>query len=216
MQSTAQMQENESQLTPPRTSHHIITTQSTIPITNPCRRLRAVVKLDIEEKHRRLGDGDLARLTLLVLRNDNGEQAVLHGCRDGVLVDTGRERKTSAEFPYAALRHPELGLGLLGLSGLLPLGNFGGTLNSTLILDSSLVALVTVCTLDGTLGRSALDEAGWWSTRGVAALGVAFDGQGVGVGEFDLHILLLNSGEFAVEFVGILEFLDVELGGEGL
>jgi hypothetical protein len=213
------MQGNESQLTP-RTSHHIITTPSTVSITNPCRTLRAepkpVVKLDIADKYWRLGDGDLAWLALLVLRNDNGEQAVLHGCRDGVLVDSGRERKTPAELADAALRYPEPGLRLLRLSGLPLLGNFGGTLNSTLILDSSLVGLVTVCTLDGTLGRSALDEAGRWSTRGVAALGAAFDGQGVGVGEFDLDILLLNSGEFAVEFVGILEFLDVELGGEGL
>jgi len=214
-----QMQESKSQLIP--SSHHqIITIHPEIPITNPCRKLRAepksVFKVDMEQEGQRLGDGNLARLALLMLGDDNGEQTVLHGCRDGVLVDARRESEGPAEFSNAALRDPELGFRLLGLSRLLLLGDSGGTLSSTLILNCSLVSLVTVCILDGTMSRSTLDKASWWSTRGVTALGAALDGQGVGVGEFDLDILLLDSGKFAVEFVRILEFLDVELWGKSL
>jgi hypothetical protein len=166
------------------------------------------------------GDGDLARLGLLLLGNDNGEQAVLHGSSDMVLVDTRWECEASAEVADAAFRDPELGFGLLvvllGLGGLV-LGDLGGSTLSTLIFDGSLVCLVVaVATFDGTLRGTAFDEASWWSAGRVVALGAALDGQGMGVRELDLNVLLLDSREFAVEFVGILEFLHVELGSEGL
>ena len=41
------------------------------------------------------------------------------------------------------------------------------------------------------------------------------DGQGVIVGPFDVDVLLLDTGEFSVEFVALLGFLYVELGSEG-
>jgi len=215
------MQENEGQLTL-SIHHQIITTIHHPPrqCTDPRRTLKSepksVVKVDIEES-RRLGDGDLARFALLVLGNDNGEHAVLHGSSDVVLIDTSWERKAATKFSNTALRDPKLGLGLVGLCGLLLLGDLGGSaLSSSLILDASLVSLVVVCTFDGTFGRSVLDEAGRGSAGGVGALGAAFDGQGVGISEFDLDILLLDPREFAVELVGVLDFLDVELGGEGL
>jgi len=185
-----------------------------------------VVKVEVEFRKRcwRLrGDGDLARLGLLLLGNDNGEQAVLHGSGDMVLVDTSWECEASAEMADAAFRDPELGFGLLvvlvlvWLGGLVSLGDFSGSTLSTLIFNGSLVCLVvTVAILDGTLRGTAFDEASWWSTGRVVALGAALDGQGMGIRELDLNVLLLDSGEFAVEFVGILEFLHVELGSEGL
>jgi len=169
------------------------------------------------------GDGDLARLGLLLLGNDNGEQAVLHGSGDMVLVDTSWECEASAEMTDAAFRDPELGfrllvvLVLLWLGGLVSLGDLSGSTLSTLIFDGSLVCLVVaVATFDGTLRGTAFDEASWWSAGRVVALGAALDGQGMGVRELDLNVLLLDSREFAVEFVGILEFLHVELGSEGL
>jgi len=76
--------------------------------------------------------------------------------------------------------------------------------------------VVVLALSDGTLGRSILDEASWWSAGGVAPLGAAFDGQSVGISELNLDVFLLNAREFAVEFVGILDFLDIELGCEGL
>lgn len=173
-----------------------------------------MVNVDIKGDWR-LGDGDLSRLALLVLRDGDGEQAILHGSGDAVLVDTGWEGKGPTELADAALGDPELGLGFLGLGRLLVLGDLGGTL-STLILDGSLMSLVVVRTLDRTLSWGTLDEASRGSAGGVAALGVALDGQGMSISKLDLDILLLDSGEFAVEFVGVFEFLDIKLGGEGL
>lgn len=182
------------------------------------------VEVDFGKRCWRLrGDGDLARLGLLLLGNDNGEQAVLHGSGDMVLVDTSWECEASAEMTDAAFRDPELGfrllvvLVLLWLGGLVSLGDLSGSTLSTLIFDGSLVCLVVaVATFDGTLRGTAFDEASWWSAGRVVALGAALDGQGMGVRELDLNVLLLDSREFAVEFVGILEFLHVELGSEGL
>jgi len=175
-----------------------------------------VTSIDIEEECWCLGDGDLARLALLVLRNDDAKQTILHGRSDVILVDAGREGEGARELSNTAFRYPELGLRLLGLSGLLPLGDFGGSAFCALVFDGGFVSFVAVGSLDGTLGRSTLDETSGWCTRGVAAFGTAFDGQCVGVGEFDLDILLLDTGKLAVEFVGVLNFLDVELGSEGL
>jgi len=50
----------------------------------------------------------------------------------------------------------------------------------------------------------------------VGALGAAADVDGLLVNELDLNVLLVNAGQFAVEFVGVFDFLDIELGLEGL
>jgi len=201
----------------PRNRHQIISAIAKYPsVPNVESELNAGMKIDIEEEGWCLGDGDLARLALLVLGDDNAEQTILHACSDVVLVDTGREGEGAREFSDTAFRDPKLGLRLLGLSRLILLGDLGGSAFSTLVLDGGLVSLVSVGSLDGTLGWSTLDETSGWSARGVASLGTAFDGQRVGVGEFDLDILLLDTGKLAVEVVSVLVFLDVELGGEGL
>jgi len=147
----------------------------------------------------------------------DAEDSVVHRGLDIILVDTSREAEAAREFSDAALTDPVFGF-VLGLSGLLLLGgNLGGCL-STFLLDGCLVrSLVAILALsDGTLGRSILDKASWWSAGGVAMLGAAFDGQGMGIRELNLDVLLLNTREFAVEFVCILDFLDIELGSEGL
>jgi hypothetical protein len=146
----------------------------------------------------------------------NAKDSVLHRSLHLILVNTGGEGEAAGEFANAALGNPELNIILGLLSGPVLLDNLGGSL-STLVLNSSLVSLVSLLAFgDGTLGWCILNEAGWWSTGGIAALGVAFDGQSVGVRELDVNILLLNAGKFAVEFIGILDFLDIELGSEGL
>ena len=38
----------------------------------------------------------------------------------------------------------------------------------------------------------------------------------MGIGELNVDVLLINAWEFAMEFVGILDFLYVEFGTEGL
>jgi hypothetical protein len=152
---------------------------------------------------------------LLGLGNMNTKDSVFHRGLDVVLVDTGREGEAAGELANAALGNPELGF-IRSLSALILLGDFGGSL-STLVLNSSLVSLVILLAFgNGSLGWCTLDEASGWSTGGIAALGVTLDSQGVSISELDLNVLLLNAREFAVEFVGILNFLDIELGSEGL
>lgn len=175
-----------------------------------------MVNVDIEEGSWCLGDGDLARLGLLVLRNDNAEQTVLHGGCDIVLVDASWERERARELSNTALRDPELRFRFLGASGLGLLGNFGGSAFCTFVLDGSLVGLVTIGTLDGTSSWSTFDEASGRGTGLIRALGATLDGDGVVIAELDLDVLLLDTGEFAVQLIVVLDLLDVELGVEGL
>jgi len=165
-------------------------------------------------------DGDLAARLLLSLRNDDRKNAILHGSMNSILVDTNREGERSREFANAALRNPELSLGLLRLLGFL-LGYFGGGLlgSGFLIFDIGLVILVlTVLTSlgDGTRGGWTFDEASGRGTGLIRALGATLDGDGVVIAELDLDVLLLDTGEFAVQLIVVLDLLDVELGVEGL
>ena len=51
--------------------------------------------------------------------------------------------------------------------------------------------------------------------RGILALGAALDDEGMGVGELNVNVFLLDAGEFALEFVGVLVLADVEFGLKG-
>ena len=50
---------------------------------------------------------------------------------------------------------------------------------------------------------------------GILALDAAFDDQGVGISELDVHIFLVDAGKFALELVGLFVLTDVEFGLEG-
>lgn len=160
-----------------------------------------------------LVDGDLTALVLLCLRDDDRENAVLHGGFDVVLVDTDREGERPGELAYASFRDPVLGFGLLKLLRLLGLffGDFGRCLTSVLILYGSCLAFVLV-----TASSLVFDEVNWLGDRGVRALDMALDSQGVVVSEFEGHILLLNAREFALQLVEVTDLLDVELRAESL
>jgi len=45
-----------------------------------------------------LRNGDLLRLVLLGLRNDNAKNAILHRSLDGILINTNREAEAALEF----------------------------------------------------------------------------------------------------------------------
>lgn len=167
-----------------------------------------------------LGDVDLAAvLDLLQLRNHDAENAILHGSMDSILINTDREAEATRELANAPLRNPVFGLRLLWL--LLGLGDFGrGLLCSTFILDGSLVSLVVVVGLtalrDGTSRSGTFDEASRGGTGGIRPLGTALDGQCLGIGEFNLNILLLNARKLSMKFVGVGNLLDIKFGAEGL
>jgi len=161
------------------------------------------------------GDGDLAGFALLMLWDNDGEQAVFHARSNTVLIDTRWECKSTLEGANAALGDPEFRLRRFRLSAVVLLAHFRRTLSSSFILDRGLVGGV-VCIFDCTLRWGGINEAGRRCSRVVAALSTAFDRQGVGIGELDLHILLFYSGELAMEFVCILDFLYIEFRSEAL
>lgn len=172
-----------------------------------------------------LRNGDLATFVFLRLRNHDAEDTILHGSLDVFLVNANREAEASRELAHAALRDPEFGLRLVFLDVLSLIAVGGGDFGRGLlllagmfILDGGLVScvLARLAALDGSSGGLTFDEAGGWGALGVGALGVAFDCQSLGVGEFNLDVLLLDAGEFAVEFVGVSDLLDVELGAKDL
>jgi hypothetical protein len=164
----------------------------------------------------RLLDVDLAGLGSLGLGNDDAENAILKAGLDGILVDAAWEAEAAVELADAALTDPELGVVIvllrnipLRLFGNLSVGGFGA-----LILDSGLVVvflltllLVVLSLLNETLRLLALLPHSLMATR---------DGEGVGVSPLDIDVLLLDTREFTVEFVGALGLRDVELGREAL
>lgn len=163
-------------------------------------------------------DGDLAGLGLLGLWNNDAEDAVLHRGLDIVLVDARREAEGAGELANAALGDPVLGSRLLRFLLLLDdLRVFGRWCSglSGIVLDSSLVGgFVALSDCAGCGGR--FDVAGRRSATFVGAFDATADADGLLVDELDLDVLLVNAGEFAVEFIGVFDFLDIELGLEGL
>ena len=121
------------------------------------------------------------------------------------------------EASNAPLADPVFVLGLLlpgdSLLGLLGnLGVLGGL--SGLVFDAGLVLLVLVGGLELLLLLTGFDS-GRALTLFADVLVLAGDGQGVVVGPFDVDVLLVDAGELAVQLVGFLGLLDVELRGEG-
>jgi len=86
---------------------------------------------------------------------------------------------------------------------------------SGIVLDSSFVGgflALSDCASCG--GR--FDVAGRRGAAFVGAFDATADADGLLVDELDLDVLLVNAGKFTVEFIGVLDFLDIELGLEGL
>lgn len=172
----------------------------------------------------RLVDVDAARLVLLGLGDTDAQDTVVQVRRDTFLVDAGREAEGPRELADGALRDPKLlgGLLLLLIGGGLGLGDLGGGclpgLLGLLILDAGLVGVVVVLAAlgDGAAHLAGpLDEAGGRGARGVVAFGAARDDDGLGLGELDVDVVLLDSGELAVELVGVIRLLHIKAWGEG-
>lgn len=173
-----------------------------------------------------LVDSYLARILLLDLGHADAQNTIVETGLDLLLVDRGGEVEGPLEMTKRALRDPEsLGrlLLLLLLLVLVVLDHFGFAAillvgRIVLILDRGLVGtlVVLLLLLLTTLGDGgflvALDVAGRGSTRGVGALGVAADHQGLRVGELDVDVVTIEAGELAVELVAVLGLVQVELG----
>jgi len=167
---------------------------------------------------RLLVDGDASRLVLLGLGDDDAQDTILEGSRDGVLVDAGGEVEAARELAKAALSEPVLGrVGRLLLDLLLGLLNdFGALLvglGLSLILNCGVVrALAVVAALgDGTARGSVFNQTSRGSAGSVGALGLAADEHCLGLGEFDVDVLLAHSRELAVELIGLCSLADIKL-----
>lgn len=178
---------------------------------------------------------------LLGLGNGDGQDSVVKRGLDLVRLDAGREVEGARELADAALRDPVLGLGAGRLLRLLLLrldclgdgggrGGLGAAARAArlrLILDGGLVGVaasldVGRAILLTALGDGAahvvvvtLEQAGGGVAFGVGALDLAADHDGLRVGELDVHVLLLDAGQLAVQLVGCVRLPQVELGREG-
>lgn len=170
-----------------------------------------------------LVDSDATRLVLLGLRHRDVEDAVLEVGSDTILINTSGEIEATSEFANASLRNPVLGLvSRLVLLGLLCdlAGGGVGSLNLLLILrlvrvlDCSLVGiLVGVAALgDGTLFLRVLEVARGRRASSVDAFRLATNYHDLRVGEFDVNVVLVDSGQLAVELVSLGCLADIELG----
>jgi hypothetical protein len=161
----------------------------------------------------------------LSLRNDDGEDTILQAGLDGILVNALRERERTRKGADRTLRNPVVGLvslGLLVLGNLLRRGSVGGFGRGNgarvFVFDGGLVGFVRAGGAFGLgigqllLMRSGLgfEEGGWAATLLSHSLSATANGERVGVGKFDVDVLLGDAREFAVQFVGVLVLLHVE------
>jgi hypothetical protein len=158
-------------------------------------------------------NGDLLASLLLGLGDQDRQDAVLHGSMNSVLINTDGEAEGAGELANATLRDPVFLLMLLvGGGGLgVLLGNLGGGGFGIFVLDGSLMSLLG----DGTFSSGCLDETSGTSAGFVFALSTALDRKSIGVGEFDLDVLLVDAGKLAMEFVSVLDLSEIKLWGEG-
>ena len=66
------------------------------------------------------------------------------------------------------------------------------------------------------VGGSVFEKAGGRRAGSESTLCAAADVEGLGVCELDIDVVLVDTGELAVEFVGVAQLLDVKLGVEAL
>ena len=132
-------------------------------------------------------DGDLLGGSGAGLGNHNRQDAVLEASLDGVLVHVRREGKGALEFADGALSRP------------VAVGRLVGLLVGTLALGDGLVAFAF------SLGLGVV----------VFALGTALHDQSLRVGELDVDVLLSNSGQFAIQVIGVAALTNIEAGTEG-
>jgi hypothetical protein len=121
-------------------------------------------------------DLDLAGLVLLGLRDPDAENTVLHASLDTILIDAVSETKGASKLANTALRHDVLGLILWLLLDLFVL-----ILSGDLSIRLAGLALI-------------FDES-------VVSFDAAANGEGLGIGELNLNVLLLNPRKLAVQLV---------------
>jgi hypothetical protein len=156
-------------------------------------------------------NGNLLASLLLGFGNQDGQDAVLHGSLNTVLIDTNGKAEGAGELANAALGDPIFLLVLLLVVGNgrglgILLGDFGGGRFGTFVLDRSLVSFLC----DGTFGlETSGTRAGF-----VLALNTTLNCESIGIGEFDFDVLLVDAWKLAVEFISILDLFDIKLWRE--
>lgn len=150
----------------------------------------------------------LGAVGLLQLGNDDAENTVLQAGTHVLLVNTVGEGEAACELANAAFGHP---IGVFGLVLADFLAARGGDLSRRLAVLWLwlLLALAALLLL-------AFSRLRWSLTFFSDMLGATLDGQGLLVGKFDAHVLLLDARQFAFKDVAVLLLLDIELGVEAL
>lgn len=154
---------------------------------------------------------DLPGLRRRRLRHQNAQDTILQARPNCILIDACRERKAAVELANRTLANPVSRLlSFALLSDILCLFRLLGDCvvvgaSCRFVFDAWLKFLLLGC---------ILNEALWALTFFADVFVAARDSDCVVVGPFDVDILLLDAREFAVEFVTLLGFFDVELWSE--
>jgi len=179
-------------------------------------------ELDGKPDRSHLVNSNLAAFKLLSLRNQDAQNTILHRGLNLILIDANREAEGAGELADAAFRDPVLAgrslllLLLLGLRNLLGGFRAWGSWLVGIVFDSCFVGVGLACVSDGTRDGGTFDVAGGAGAALIVAFCAAADVEGLRVDELNLDVLLGDSWKLAVELVSGFNFLDVELGLEGL
>lgn len=158
---------------------------------------------------------------LLGLGDRDAQDTILEASRDAVLVNPRGEAERAGKLANAALGEPVLGVvhGRAGVGA-----RVAHNLEAILLLDAGVVlishgGLVRSGRGGGLLdrcgsGRRLLDSSGsvGGAAGGVCPLDLAADDEGLGLGELDAHVALVEAGQLAVELIGVGRLADVESG----
>lgn len=145
-----------------------------------------------------LVDVDFARLVRGSFGHGDAENAILERCFDIVLVDAGGEAERAVELAVRAFSHPVgrfivgFGFGCDGVRGgceLLVALILIVILNSYFMSLCVSLTLIAICHF---------------------AVHAAAHNQGIWVRELDIDVFAVESGEFAVELISILNLADVK------
>lgn len=130
-------------------------------------------------------NGNLLRSRSSSLGHQNRQNTILQAGLNIILVNPVREREGARELANSTLTSP------------VAVTSLGGRLRRLLrSLDGLLLVAVAGLLL--------------WRWGVVLALGATFHDQSLGVGEFNVDVLLGDTGEFAVQVEGCLALADVE------
>lgn len=159
------------------------------------------------DQSRCLLDSDLPRLRSLSLRNQDGKNAVLQACLDSLLVHALREAEAAVKLAHRAFANPISVLECFVVLRDLLIALLGDLLSSAALLFNRWLLVFWRSSFYGGIRSFAFLPHCLMPSR---------DSKCVRISPLDVDVLLVDAWELAMQLVGVIDFLDVEFGSEGL